>query len=117
MGGCQRRSVGPGTDPADVLDGDPHADAWGWLVDRWELHVRAEVHMRELLKQLRRPAILDRCPPAHHEILAQARRTERIPLERERHARGRTAKGQQATPTRGVCPGPGTTRSRLLAHV
>ena len=82
-----RSSSRPGTHPADPLDADPQPDARRRIVHRRELDVRSELHVRELLQQLGRTALLDRCAPAHDEVLAQPGRVDLRPLERDRHAR------------------------------
>src|SRR4051812_30598306 len=82
-----RRSGRPGTDAADALDLDAQAHARGRVVHRRKSHVGPQVHVRELLKQLRRTAFLDRCRAVDDGVLAQAGRLDLRALERDDDAR------------------------------
>ena len=57
----------------------------GGIVHRRETHLGTEVDASELLEQLRRATLLDRRGPVHHEVLAQAGRTDLAALEGHRH--------------------------------
>lgn len=77
----------PGADPAHPLDADDEPPAGRRVVHRREADVRAEVHVREPLQELRRAALLDARAAVDDEVLLQPGRLDLAALEGERHAR------------------------------
>ena len=70
---------------ADTLD--VHDPSRRRVVARRELHVRAEVEVRELLEELRPAALGDSGRPVHHEVLLQSGRLDLTALDRQRDPR------------------------------
>jgi hypothetical protein len=78
--------LSPRADSAHPRDPDPDPDARRRIVHRRKAHIGAKVHARELLKQLRSPAFLDRRSAMDDDVLAQAGRMDPGSLEGECNA-------------------------------
>jgi hypothetical protein len=66
------RSGGPRADPADSRWRDPQDIAGRWIVHRWELHPRPDVHLRKALEQLWRTSLGNPSPTMDDHVFVEA---------------------------------------------